>query len=56
MAYYGITKDIENDGMYNGELCKSVEKLTGLRNEHCVPMKKTFFQQVRIYSHFIFVK
>jgi len=48
MAYYGIPKDIENDGMYNGELCKSVEKLTGLRNKHCIPMEKTFYQQVII--------
>ena len=53
MAYYGITKDIENDGMFNGELCKSTEKLTGLRNEHCEPMKKTFYQQVRLINMWI---
>jgi len=45
IAYFGITKDIDQDGMYEGKLCKTIKRPENIRNEHCVPMKKTFFQQ-----------
>ena len=46
VAYFGITKDIDTDGMYNGELCKTEKKLNKDNNEYCEPMEKTFYQQV----------
>ena len=46
VAYFGITKDIDVDGMLDGELCKTWNRLDGVPNESCVPLKKTFFQQV----------
>ncbi|XP_066929704.1 innexin inx2-like [Clytia hemisphaerica] len=45
VAYFGITKDIDTDGMYNGELCKTEKKLNKDSNEYCEPMEKTFYQQ-----------
>ena len=50
MAYYGVTKDIDQDGMVEGDgakaLCKTYNKLDGTYNENCEAMEKTFFTQV----------
>ena len=46
VAYFGITKDIDVDGSQNGELCKTWNRLEDSANEGCVPLKKTFYQQV----------
>ena len=54
VAYYGITKDIDEDGMVDVDgtktLCKTFNKIDGRRNEDCKPMEKTFFIQVCIIS------
>ena len=50
MAYYGMTKDIDQDGTreVNGvrTLCKTFNRIDSSFNEACEPMKKTFFTQV----------
>ena len=49
MAYYGISKDINEDGTYtDGQLCKTITNPGHKINEQCQPMEKTFYIQVRI--------
>ena len=45
VGYFGIPKDMDNDGMLaSGELCSTTPKF-GVVNEKCKPMQKTFFLQ-----------
>ena len=45
VAYFGIPRDMDNDGMLkSGELCSTTGKL-GAINDDCIPMKKTFMLQ-----------
>lgn len=46
-AYFGIGEDIEEDGIYDGKLCKTITNPGYKINEHCKPMEKTFYTQVR---------
>lgn len=47
VAYFGITMDIDQDGMLKGtsELCKTQSRF-GEVNKACTPLEKTFFLQV----------
>ena len=48
-AFFGITKDINMDGMLaNKELCNTEPILGKELKKGCTPMEKTFFLQVRI--------
>lgn len=55
VAYFGIPKDIDLDGILNDtpnkELCPLTPKLSEKRKEGCTPMEKTFFIQVCTFSN-----
>lgn len=51
IGYYGIPREISNDGKYaKGMLCKT-QNQDGLKDTDCKPMKKTFFLQ---YQYMVF--
>lgn len=47
VAYYGIPKNMDNDGMLSGteDLCTTSPKLSARPNPNCRPMTKTFYLQ-----------
>ena len=47
-AYYGITKDIDLDGLTADRKLCATRSHYGQRNEDCYAMEKTYFQQVRL--------
>ena len=52
VGYYGIPRDINNDGMYeDGTVCATTDS-SHRRNENCRPMEKTFYLQ---YQYMTFV-
>lgn len=64
VAYFGIPKDMDNDGIYAGikgadpsaiHLCSTTKKLDGLAppTGYCKPMQKTFFLQYQWMPFFI---
>ena len=55
VAYFGMPKNIENDGMINGtqELCSLYPKLSEPANPHCEPMTKTFYLQYQWMAFFM---
>ena len=61
VAYFGIPKDITQDGFLksseNKDLCQLTPKLGAKKNDDCIPMQKTFYLQVqiRIYLFIVFM-
>ena len=48
-AYYGIPKDMDNDGLIKNKFpCQTESKFNVMGAEECVPMKKTFYLQVKM--------
>lgn len=44
VGYYGIPRDINNDGMMNGEVCSTTDT-SHRKVENCIAMEKTFYLQ-----------
>ena len=47
VAYYGLPKDLAQDGLVEGFLCRTENKFN-LKNGACKPMERTYYLQVRI--------